>query len=198
MQLRSIFAQSERMGIDTGQALIKWLGEQTMKAEWQRQLDREAETAAEAGTNILKAFFLRLTREQQLYLKPQMEGNYKSVAAAADRDEEERSRSTHADGDPPYDPFGPTPETTGASINISHVGDRAPAPGPTFQTPIPEGELTRQMDAIQTKDELAAWRKSPEVTNSFFVLDDKNAAAWSRVTDYYEGRREALAELENT
>ena len=84
-QHRHLFPLDKPIGEDTGKALAAWAAGGAPVDHATETLRREAEEAAEGGTAVLEVMWKRLTRPQQIALKPYME-NVKSIAATADAD----------------------------------------------------------------------------------------------------------------
>lgn len=84
-QHRSLFPLDRPISEETGKGLAAWASGGAPVDHATEALRREAEEAADGGTAVLEAMWRRLTKPQQLALKPYME-NLKSIAATADAD----------------------------------------------------------------------------------------------------------------
>lgn len=85
----SIFGRDKVMSEETGKALKEWLGQQAMMTPAQRALVDNAFAKAKLGTEGFTAWAKSQSESDKLFLRSHWD-NLKSVAAAADRDEEER------------------------------------------------------------------------------------------------------------
>ena len=81
--LLGAFPPGQRISIDTGKRIAEWVAGGAPVDHATEALRREAEEAAEGGTAVLEVMWKRLTKPQQIALKPYME-NIKSIAATAD------------------------------------------------------------------------------------------------------------------
>jgi len=97
------FPPGQRISIDTGRRIADWVAGGAPVDHATESLRREAEEAAEGGTAVLEVMWKRLTKPQQIALKPYME-NIKSIAKTADDDGKQPD-----DGE---DVTSPTPKET--------------------------------------------------------------------------------------
>lgn len=83
--LLGAFKSGEKITVDTGKRISEWVAGGVPVDHAFEALKREAEEAADGGTDVLKALWERLTNAQKKALAPQME-NLKSIAKTADTD----------------------------------------------------------------------------------------------------------------
>lgn len=130
--LREIFAHSAVMNEEMGRQLIAWLGAENAKSPEQRALETEANDCAERGSEAMRGFWSRLTKEQRGMLAAKV-ANYQSIAKAADAEAEraateakERQANGEA-GDQLDDPFGKVAESKPALTGVEHAGEKPAA-----------------------------------------------------------------------
>lgn len=116
---------TELMGIEVGQRLIKFIGEQKVKTPAVRGLERACTEAAETGVAGLTAFLNRCTEEEKIHLKAER-SNYIRIAKEADHRAEEARISALNDtaGDDDDDPFPMSPPSSPIVILPAGFWDR--------------------------------------------------------------------------
>lgn len=131
--LRGIFSSSAVMNEEMGRQLIAWLGAENAKSPELRALEIEATECAERGSEAMRGFWSRLTKEQQMLLKPKV-ANYQSIAKAADAEaerlaaEEKERQANGAAADQLDDPFGKPADAKPALTGVEHAGEKVAEP----------------------------------------------------------------------
>ncbi len=90
--LLDVFAQTPLMSEETGKALKDWIGEQSAKSQATRNLEDEADRAAEMGTEVYRSFYEKLDKQSRQLILAGHE-NRKSIAAAVTKEAEDRAEA---------------------------------------------------------------------------------------------------------
>lgn len=160
--LRGIFSASSLMNEEMGRQLIAWLGAESAKSPELRALETEANDAAERGTEAMRAYWGRLSKEQRGQLAAKV-ANYQSIAKAADAEaeklaaEEKERQANGAAADQLDDPFGKPADAKPALTGVEHAGEKPadpPADQPATDWPALYQQLIEGAREQRTKPEM--------------------------------------------